>query len=101
MSEFASETIEKTPVKRKISFDDAFISTPSPKKVRREFNTLFKLKVISAAKETSNREQARIYNVDESVIRRWRHAEENIKVMTKTSFLKRFLKLFKKKDFYF
>ena len=53
-----SETVEKTPSKRKISFDldDAFIATPSPsKKLRREFNTTFKLKVISAAKETSKR----------------------------------------------
>ena len=64
-----SETVEKTPSKRKISFDldDAFIATPSPsKKLRREFNTTFKLKVISAAKETSNREQ--VNNISERKI---------------------------------
>ena len=32
----------------------------------------FKLQVIEAAKKSSNREQARIHNIHESVIRRWR-----------------------------
>ena len=58
MSEFSGLT---TPVKRKLNLDEAFINTPdtpSPyKKARREFNTPFKLKIIAAAKETSNREQ--------------------------------------------
>ena len=53
-----SEITMTTPVKRKLSLDEAFIGTPSPnKKTRREFNTPFKLKIIAAAKETSNREQ--------------------------------------------
>ena len=48
-----SESEVKTLVKRKSSHDEAFINTPSPKQTRREFNTPFKLKIISAAKETS------------------------------------------------
>ena len=55
-----NDEVEKTPSKRKVSFDldEAFVATPSPsKKPRREFTTSFKLKVISAAKETSNRHQ--------------------------------------------
>ena len=53
-----SEITLTTPVKRKLSLDEAFINTPSPnKKTRREFNTPFKLKIIAPAKETSNREQ--------------------------------------------
>ena len=53
-----SEFEVRTPVKQKLNLDEAFIDTPSPsKKTRREFSTPFKLKIISAAKESSNREQ--------------------------------------------
>ena len=51
-------------------------------KIKRQAFTLeFKMFVIEAAKRSSNREQARIYNIHESVIRRWRkdHTEARIK----------------------
>ena len=51
-------------------------------KIKRQAFTLeFKMFVIEAAKNSSNREQARIYNIHESVIRRWRkdHTEARIK----------------------
>ena len=50
-------------------------------KIKRQAFTLeFKMLVIEAAKLTSNREQARIHNIHESVIRRWRkgHTEARI-----------------------
>ena len=41
-----SEENKNTPSKRKISFDDAFIATPSPsKKMRRKFDTAFKPRI--------------------------------------------------------
>ena len=56
-------------------------SGPSPKLKRQAFTLDFKLQVIEAAKKSSNREQARIHNIHESVIRRWRKqiSEESIK----------------------
>ena len=61
------------------SQDEAFVDTPSPaKKNRREFSTVFKLKIVQAAKETSNREQGRIHSLDESIIRRWRTNESKL-----------------------
>ena len=65
--------------KREINLDEAFLDTPSPaKKNRREFSTVFKLKIVQAAKETSNREQGRIHSLDESIIRRWRTNESKL-----------------------
>ena len=53
----------------------------SPKLKRQAFTLEFKLKVIEAAKNSSNRVQGRIHNIHESVIRRWRKqiSEEKIK----------------------
>ena len=70
---------ELTPVKKRINFDDAFLLSPSPtndKKPRRAFSTTFKLKVIAAAETTSNREQSRVHNINECIIRRWRKGDQ-------------------------
>ena len=71
-------------------YNEAFISTPSPKgpkrtkrglrersleemnkKPKRAFSTAFKLQVIVASNVTSTEEQARIHNIDEKIIWRW------------------------------
>ena len=36
------------------------------------------MKIVQAAKETSNREQGRIHSLDESIIRRWRTNESKL-----------------------
>ena len=73
-----------------IIFNEAFISTTSPKgskrtkrvlrerpleemneKPKRAFSTAFKLQVIVDANVTSTEEQARIHNIDEKIIWRW------------------------------
>ena len=58
---------------------------PSPKLKRQAFTLEFKLQVMEAAKNSSNREQARLHNIHESVIRRWRKqiSEEQIKEVVK------------------
>ena len=58
---------------------------PSPKLKRQAFTLEFKLQVMEAAKNSSNREQARLHNIHESVIRRWRKqiSEEQIKEAVK------------------
>ena len=56
---------------KRTNLDEAFLLSPSPnrKKPRRSFSTSFKLKVIAAAEATSNREQARVHNINESIIK--------------------------------
>ena len=68
---------------KKTTFDEAFLLSPPPdgKKPRRSFSTNFKLKVIAAAETSSNREQARVHNVNECIIRRWRKDDKPAKIL--------------------
>ena len=79
-----------TPQKR-VNFDEGFLLSPSPncKKPRRAFSTAFKLQVMAAAEETSNRQQARIHNIDESIIRRWRKGDNPEKILEADNLPKR------------
>ena len=80
------DEIEKTCIlffSAKDEFADGDV--PSPKLKRQAFTLEFKLQVMEAAKNSSNREQARLHNIHESVIRRWRKqiSEEQIKEAVK------------------
>ena len=47
------------------------------------------MKVIAAAEATSNREQARVHNINESIIRRWRKDDKPDKILEADNLPKR------------
>ena len=51
--------------------ETAFVSTPSPKRSRKQYSVDFKRSCLKEAKEYGNIFVSRKYNLDESMVRRW------------------------------